>query len=166
MLSNAGNDKSFLHFGHSIETIFPINGQIHHLNDELHDDIYFLLDQSARYVVGDNNGNIGIWRMVKKDFDLVDELGIRAAIQPGKTEMYFLVLVKKLNISELAGCKIISSVCYRNEIILFATKGSEIFEVSEISFLLPNSLSVNPVRGTVLIIKDKLSIDSVLFIYF
>ena len=137
----SSSDKlNYLHEGSSIESMFAIKGSVDQYTQVMneHDLSGNHNDKSARYVVGDSSGNIGIWRMI------VDNSSISGGSKTkknAKTDKYYMFLVKYLNIKQLTpepkNTKI-NSVCWKDGYILIGTVASEIYEVSEDKFKLVN----------------------------
>jgi len=101
-----------------VQTIWAIPGTI-----DVVQDIYECLDgyqDSARYLTGDKNGQVAIWRMVET---------IQGNLR--------LVCMKVFNVSKLSPTALglsVRSVCMRDGIILVGLQSSEIFEISESVF--------------------------------
>jgi len=117
------SDHTLVPFGqypHSsaVQCIWAVPGVI-----DVKGDIYECLEgyqASARYLTGDNQGQVAIWRMVET---------VQGNLQ--------LVLMKSFNVSQLNPPPLgasVRSVCMRDGILLLGLKSSEIFEVSEAAF--------------------------------
>ena len=117
----------YLHENHAIQSIWAIKGNIRAFSVDVSNNYEEDYDVSARYVVGDAGGNIGIWRMISSNTSI-----------PGAESNYSLVLVKYFHLPLLVPTPLgtaVQSVCKRDNIILVGTSNSEIYEVNENSFI-------------------------------
>ena len=145
------DDNIYLHADFAIQSIWAIKGNVttvseeffKHFNEYPND-----FESSARYVVGDSGGNIGIWRMVKytsETHPLKNDVDTGKASASTGENRYSLVLVKYFHLRSLSPTAIgsvVQSVCERDGVILVGTNASEIYEVNESSFT-PFSGSLN-----------------------
>ena len=126
------NDQKnvYLHETHAIQSIWAIKGNIQAVNNDIpnnYDDHLYDYDASARYVVGDAGGNIGIWKMISWKMNI-----------PPADITYSLVLVKHFRLPLLIPNPLgtaVQSLCERDNVILVGTNNSEIYEVNESSFI-------------------------------
>ena len=101
-----------------IQAMWAIPGKVDTLNDGYEArDIYTGLNTSSRYITGDKEGLVAVWRLM-----YLPKLQLRL-------KLVFLLDVSTLSPTPV--CPSVRSLCERNGTILIGTLGSEIYEVFE-----------------------------------
>ena len=101
-----------------IQAMWAIPGKVDTLNDGYEArDIYTGLSTSSRYITGDKEGLVAVWRLMYLPNSLL------------RLKLVFLLDVSSLSPTPV--CPSVRSLCERNGTILIGTLGSEIYEVFE-----------------------------------